>query len=309
MSSLLLQSWITEELPKLGPDLPKTSRTEQRAVLVVVKGTASQTHWSGQTLLPEARSAALESESESHSVVSDCLQLHGLYSPWNSPGQNIGAGGLSLLQWIFPTQGSNPGLLHYRWILYQLSHKGSPRILDWVAYPFCSGSSQPRNRTGVSCIAGRFFTNWAIREAKWEKNERLRDDLTLDWCRTQELSPWPGGDCPVSGWLSASFPMRSDMVTGIPELVPPFFMFSKESSLTKRNRIAKMKQNKNARKKTTKPGNNFILSNIWGVVSYKISIQQNVKKSFKKAVYKEFVIIWELYDNGKWKINDTELYI
>ena len=70
-----------------------------------------------------------------------------------------------------------------------------------------------------------------------------------------------------------------------------------------------MKQNKNARKKRTKPGNNFILSNIWGVVSYKISIQQNVKKSFKKAVYKEFVIIWELYDNGKWKINDTELYI
>lgn len=52
-------------------------------------------------------------------------------------------------------------------------------------------------------------------------------------------------------------------------------------------------------KKKTKPGNNLILSNIWGVVSYKISIQQNAKKSFKKAVYKEFVIMWELYDNGK----------
>ena len=35
----------------------------------------------------------------------------------------------------------------------------------WVAYPFSSGSSQLRNRTGVSCISGRFFTNWAIREA------------------------------------------------------------------------------------------------------------------------------------------------
>ena len=44
-----------------------------------------------------------------------------------------------------------------------LSHKGSPRILEWVAYPFSSGSSPLGNGTGVSCIAGRFFTNWAIR--------------------------------------------------------------------------------------------------------------------------------------------------
>ena len=70
-----------------------------------------------------------------------------------------------LIQGIFPTQGSNPGLRHYRWILYQLTHKRSPRILEWVAYPFSSGSSRPRNWTGVSCIAGGFFTNWAIREA------------------------------------------------------------------------------------------------------------------------------------------------
>ena len=91
-------------------------------------------------------------ESESSSVVSDFLPPHGLYSPWNSPGQNTGAGSLSLLQGIFPTQGLNPGLLHCRWILYQLSHKGSPSILEWVAYPFSSGSSLPRNRTRVSCI-------------------------------------------------------------------------------------------------------------------------------------------------------------
>ena len=64
--------------------------------------------------------------SESHSVVSDSLQPHGLYSPWNSPGQNTGVGSLSLLQGIFPSQGSNPGLLHCRRILYQLSHKRSP---------------------------------------------------------------------------------------------------------------------------------------------------------------------------------------
>ena len=66
----------------------------------------------------------LERENESHSVMSDFLQAHGLYSPWNSPGQNTGVGSHSLLQGIFPTQGSNPGLLHCRQILYQLSHKG-----------------------------------------------------------------------------------------------------------------------------------------------------------------------------------------
>ena len=69
-------------------------------------------------------------ESESHSVVPNSLPLHGLYRPWNSSGQNTGVGSLSLLQGIFPTQGSNPGLLHCRWILYQLSHKGRPRILE-----------------------------------------------------------------------------------------------------------------------------------------------------------------------------------
>ena len=63
--------------------------------------------------------------SESFSVMFDSLRPHGLYSPWNSPGQNTGMGSLSLLQEIFPTQGSNPGL----------------------------------------CISGRFFTSWATREA------------------------------------------------------------------------------------------------------------------------------------------------
>ena len=63
--------------------------------------------------------------SESRSVVSDSLRPHGLYSPWNSPGQNTGVGSLSLLQGIFPTLGSNPGLLHSGQILYQLSHQES----------------------------------------------------------------------------------------------------------------------------------------------------------------------------------------
>ena len=72
------------------------------------------------------------SQTESHSVMSDSLQPHGLYRRWNSPGQNTAVGSLSLLQSIFLTQGSNPGLPHCRRILYQPSHKGSPRILEWV---------------------------------------------------------------------------------------------------------------------------------------------------------------------------------
>ena len=76
-----------------------------------------------------------EKWSESCSVLSDSLRPHGLYSPWNSPGQNTGVGSLSLLQGIFPTHGLNPGLPHCRQILYLLSHKGSPRILEWVVIP------------------------------------------------------------------------------------------------------------------------------------------------------------------------------
>ena len=120
--------------------------------------------------------------SESHSVVSSSLWPHGLYGPWNSPGQNTGVGSLSLLQGIFPTQGLNPDLPLRRQILYQLSHKGSPRILEWVALPFSSRSSQPRSGTGFSCIAGGFFTNWAIRE---QLNELQPRPLALRGASTQ----------------------------------------------------------------------------------------------------------------------------
>ena len=61
-----------------------------------------------------------------HFLLQKSLRPHGLYSSWNSPGLNTEVGSLSLLQGIFPTQGSNPGLPHCRWILYHLSHQGSP---------------------------------------------------------------------------------------------------------------------------------------------------------------------------------------
>ena len=91
----------------------------------------------------------LKSESESCLVVSDSLRPHGQYSPavffmeyWNSPGQNTGAGSLSFLQGIFPTQGPNPGLPHCRQILYQLSHKGSPRKAEGHDYFLDTGARQ-----------------------------------------------------------------------------------------------------------------------------------------------------------------------
>ena len=105
--------------------------------------------------------SSFSSESESRSVMSDSLRPHGLYSPWNSSCQNSEVGSLSILQGIFPTQGSNPGLPHCRQVLYQL--KGSSGILECVAHPFSSRSSQPRNQKGVSCVACGFFTNRATR--------------------------------------------------------------------------------------------------------------------------------------------------
>ena len=55
------------------------------------------------------------------------LQPHGLYNPWNSPGQNTGVGSLALLQGLFPTQGSNPGLPHCRRIFLPAEPQGKPK--------------------------------------------------------------------------------------------------------------------------------------------------------------------------------------
>ena len=78
-----------------------------------------------------------------------------------------------ILEWVAflfsrgssPTRRLNPGLLHHLQIVYQLSYKRSLRILEWVAYPFSSRSSQPKGKTRVSCVAGAFFTTWAMKEA------------------------------------------------------------------------------------------------------------------------------------------------
>ena len=64
--------------------------------------------------------------------MSNSFWPHGLRSPWTSLGQNTGMGSCFLLQGIFPTQGLNPGLLHCRWILYQLSHQEALYLLGWL---------------------------------------------------------------------------------------------------------------------------------------------------------------------------------
>ena len=139
---------------------------------------------------PKIEARAQNGRSESCSVVSDSLRSHRLYSPWNSPGHNTGVGSLSLLQGIFWTQGSNAesptpqadslpaepqgkpnntgvgslsllqrifqtqepnqGLLHCRWILYQLSYQGSPRkeisnvACKHISYTYCERGGEIR---------------------------------------------------------------------------------------------------------------------------------------------------------------------
>ena len=104
----------------------------------------------------QSQNIAWYSESESHSVMSDSLPPHGIYSSWNSPGQNTGVGSLSLLQGIFPTQELNSGLPHCRTILYQLSHE--------VSLPKNTGVSS------LSLLQGFFLIqefNWGLLYHGW----------------------------------------------------------------------------------------------------------------------------------------------
>ena len=122
-----------------------------------------QEYWSGLSCPPPGDFPNPRIKPRSPALQADSLPAE---PPWKP--KNTGVSSLPLLQGNFPTQRSNWGLLHCRQILYQLSHQGSPRILEWVAYPFSRGSSRPRNQTLVSYTAGGFFTSWASREAPKE---------------------------------------------------------------------------------------------------------------------------------------------
>ena len=80
--------------------------------------------------------------------MSDSLEPHRLYSPRDSPGQNTGVGSRSLFQGIFPTQGLNPGLLHYRQILYLLSQSKALKTYHFSSVgQLCPTLCNPVNRS------------------------------------------------------------------------------------------------------------------------------------------------------------------
>ena len=142
-------------------------------------------------LLFSLQFSAIESESEMSLVMSDSLWPHGLQSPWNSLGRNTRVDTLSLLQGIFQTQGLNPGLLHCRWILYQLSHKGSPRILEWLAYPFSNNLPDPGIELGSPELqAGSLPTElqlWLFEvTVSWAEKESV-SALVFSWKFTSGL--------------------------------------------------------------------------------------------------------------------------
>ena len=95
-------------------------------------------------------------------------------------------GGYALLQGIFLTQGLNPGLPHFRRVLYHLSHKGSPRILEWVAHPFSRGSSWPRDQPSRNQQGEEFNISYPSRI--WICDERILEK-SLRKCVPGLLAP------------------------------------------------------------------------------------------------------------------------
>ena len=109
-------------------------------------------HWPSPVKEPSSKELQWKwSESESHSVVSNSLRPHGLYTVHEILHARI-------LEWVVHSRGSSQPrdqtqvYPHCRQILYQLSHKGSPRILKWVAYPLSSGSSDPGIKQGFPAL-------------------------------------------------------------------------------------------------------------------------------------------------------------
>ena len=82
------------------------------------------------------------------------------WGPWNSSGQNPGEGSRSLLQGIFPTQGSNTGLLHCRQILYQLRHQGSPPSGSFLMSQFFTTDGQSTGASASPSVLPMNIQDW-----------------------------------------------------------------------------------------------------------------------------------------------------
>ena len=102
----------------------------------------------------------------------DCSSPASFLCPWVFSRQEYWSGLLCPPSGDLPNPGIKPWSPTLQQILYHLSHQRSPRILEWVAYPFSRASSCPRNWTRASCIAGRFFTSWATREVHAHKKSK-----------------------------------------------------------------------------------------------------------------------------------------
>ena len=139
----------------------------------------------------------------------------------------------------FPSPGDpqrwNPGFPHCRQILYQLSHKESPRILEWVAYPFSRGSSRPGNWTWVSCIAGGFFTNWAISSVQFSHS--VVSDSATPWTTAHQASlsitnsRSPSKHMSIELVMPSNHPIFDRPLLLLPSIFPSNRVFSKESAL------------------------------------------------------------------------------
>ena len=144
--------------------------------------------------------------------MSDSLQPHGLYSPWNSLGQETGVGS--------PTQGLNPGLLHCKWILYQLSPKGSPHThCDLRLFTFCLmlQHSIPPTSAALGQLILLFATLWTV---------TLQAPLSMAFSRQEHWSGLPclpPGDLPNPGIEPSTPHFRWILYHLSHQGIPPFY--------------------------------------------------------------------------------------
>ena len=116
----------------------------------------------------------------------------------DSQGQTTGVGRHALLQGIFPTQGLNPSLPHCRRIVYHLSHQGSPRILEWVAYPFSRGTSQARNLHVILlfyfCFCNLELTAAILSRSTTDARQRVSEKHALEFWTDLILNNYHGAE-------------------------------------------------------------------------------------------------------------------
>ena len=148
-----------------------------------------------------------------HTFLPHGLQHARLLCLWDSPGKNTEV--MLSSKWSsWPRDQTQ---------VFHLSLQGSPRILECVAYPFSRESSQPRNWTGVSCIAGEFFTSWATREAQFLLYSRVNQLYVYMYLFLDFLPIW----VTTEHWVE--FPVLYSRFSSILNLVSVVYICHSES--------------------------------------------------------------------------------